>query len=202
MKNKIIILAIALSMLMILPMVNAEGELPFQVNKAYDYKFQCVDGVPTNGCDCTLSVKNVDKTLLVNEVVATESGMWYNVSFTPTQNGNIEITESCQKGTKVGSVTKTFPVTPSGNSGSSNMAFVILVFLLIYGVAFVGFFGKNEWVTMLGGMAMIGLGIYTINSGIIIYQDEITKFISWTTIGLGAFFTLFTGVSIIQETYN
>jgi hypothetical protein len=48
-------------------------------------------------------------------------------------------------------------------------------------------------------MAMLGLGIYTINSGIIVYQDAITEVLSWTTIGLGAFFSIFTGLEVIND---
>jgi hypothetical protein len=96
-----------------------------------------------------------------------------------------------------------FEISPSGNESNSSInTFYVLIIILIYSISFVGFFGKNEWVTILGGMGMMALGLYTINSGLVVYQDFITKVFSWTTIGIGAFFTLVSGISLIQETYN
>jgi hypothetical protein len=93
-----------------------------------------------------------------------------------------------------------FEVTPQGQeSSNSNITLFIILIILLYTISFVGFFGKNEWVAMLGGMSLIALGIYTINNGIIIYQDFITNVFSWTTIGIGAFFALSAGLEVIQE---
>lgn len=82
-----------------------------------------------------------------------------------------------------------FNITPSGNSGSSNTVFFIFIVLIIYTITFVGFFGKNAPITILGGMCMMLLGIYTINNGIIIYRDVITNYFSYITIAIGAIFT-------------
>ena len=83
--------------------------------------------------------------------------------------------------------------------GVSNIAFYIIIIVIIYAIAFIGFFGKNEWVAILGGLGMIALGLYTINNGIVIYKDFITNIFSWTTIGVGAFFALYAGVSVIYD---
>lgn len=96
-----------------------------------------------------------------------------------------------------------FEITPSGyHSSGTNIALFLIVCIFMYAIAFIGFFGKHEWVTIIGGMGMLALGLYTINNGIIIYQDAITKVFSWTTIGLGAFFAIFPGLELIKETLD
>jgi hypothetical protein len=88
------------------------------------------------------------------------------------------------------------------NVGQSSIIFLVIAFVLIYVVGFFGFFGKHIWVSLLGGLAMLGLGIYTIQNGIDVYRNFITNIIAITTIGLGAIFALTSGIEIIQETYN
>jgi hypothetical protein len=83
-----------------------------------------------------------------------------------------------------------FEVTPSGNCGSSNIAFFIIVIVLIYAIALVGVLGRNIPITIMGGMAMLFLGIYLFNNGVIIYRDDITRFISYVTIGIGAILSI------------
>ena len=90
-------------------------------------------------------------------------------------------------------------VSPSGKVGNSNLMLFAIVILIIYAISFIGFFGKNMWVSILGGLGMIALGIYTINNGIVIYKDFITNIFSWTTIGIGAIFALVAGVELIQD---
>ncbi len=79
----------------------------------------------------------------------------------------------------------TLEVTPSGEDGNENTIFFIFVILLIYGITFTGFFGKNIPITVLGGMAMLFLGIYLVSQGIIIYRDNLTNYIAYLTIAIG-----------------
>jgi len=127
----------------------------------------------------------------------------YAYAYTPPAIGEYYILTHCNENGVDINAPFSFTVSPSGYSPSgSNIGLFIIVALIIYSIAFIGFFGKNEWVCILGGMGMLALGIYTINNGIIIYKDFITNIFSWTTIGLGAFFALFTTVSLIQDNYN
>jgi hypothetical protein len=96
----------------------------------------------------------------------------------------------------------TFSITPSGNYGSSNIVFFIFIIILLYTVSFIGFFGKNIPITILGGMAMVGLGVYTISQGMIIYRDWITNYISYITIGLGALLALWAAIEQIQDGFD
>jgi hypothetical protein len=90
-------------------------------------------------------------------------------------------------------------VTPSGTGSDYNIAFFIILLLLIYAVSFIGFFGKNVWVSMLGGILMLALGIYLIREGIIIYRDWLTVAVSYLTLGLGVVFTLIPIIEFIEK---
>ena len=79
-----------------------------------------------------------------------------------------------------------FEVTPSGNSNSNaNIAFFIIIILLIYGIAGFGLYTRNVTFTILGGMALLILGVYMFNNGIIIFRDDITRVVSYITMGIG-----------------
>lgn len=140
--------------------------------------------------------------LIINKVM-TKTGNTFNYTLNSnnfTQLGDSCIGVSCSDGTiqETGSICRS--ITPSGSNNI--LGFFILIIVVIYAIAFVGFFGKNPWVAMLGGMAMLGLGLFTINNGVDIFRNQITEIFSWTTIGLGAFFALYSGVAVIQENYN
>lgn len=90
----------------------------------------------------------------------------------------------------------TFESTPSGNSGTSNLVFFVFVILFLYGINILGFFKENAIMTILGGMALIFLGAYIVNNGIIIYRDNLTNYIAYITIGWGLVSTI---VAIYQE---
>ena len=80
-----------------------------------------------------------------------------------------------------------------------NTKYISLIITLIYAISFFGFFGRNEWMTILGGMAMVALGVYMISQGLLIYRDWITNYLSYITIGLGAFFAIVAAISVIEE---
>lgn len=133
--------------------------------------------------------------ILLSNVEMTKSGSAFNYSFCNTVKLGTYTYGYCDSSGNCYS--NDFDVTPSGNNNI--LGFFILIIVMIYAVAFVGFFGKNEWVTILGGMAMIGLGLFTINNGIDLFRNQITDIFSWTTIAIGAFFTLYASVSVIQD---
>ena len=156
-------------------------------------------------CDtCTYvnitSVTHPDSTISKIEITMTKSGVDYNYTYTGThkvgdysykvcgdKDGSFECEDIC------------FKITPSGTT--DNSAFYIIIIALSYGIAFIGFFGKNEWITIIGGLAMLGVGVYFITNGIIIYRDVITLTISYFTIALGGFLALYTTYELLQENY-
>lgn len=78
-----------------------------------------------------------------------------------------------------------FEITPGGNSGTSNIVFAVFIITLLYGLNLFGFFGKNIPMTILTGMALIFLGIYMVNEGVIIYRDNLTNYLAYLTMGWG-----------------
>jgi hypothetical protein len=91
----------------------------------------------------------------------------------------------------------TFEITPSGSTGLLGIS--IIIFVIVYAIGFFGFFGKHIWVAVLGGMAMIILGLYTMTNGLDIFRNTMTNALAWVTVGLGAIFALTAGVELIND---
>lgn len=72
-----------------------------------------------------------------------------------------------------------FPVTPSGFLNTLGFYVVLLSFVGL--VILLGFAIKEVWFVVLGGMGLIMLGLYSINSGIVGFRD---MFMTW---GVGLF---------------
>jgi hypothetical protein len=98
------------------------------------------------------------------------------------------ISDGCEKTFSI-----RFEITPSGRNGNEVIWFSIFLIIFIYGLTLLGFFKENSVILILGGMFMIFLSVYLINNGIIIYRDDITRYFSYLTFGLGVFFSLLGG---------
>lgn len=92
-----------------------------------------------------------------------------------------------------------FEITPSGNSGNSNIYFFLFIIIFVYVIALIGFFGKNEIVALLGSFGLMWIGVYIVNNGIIIYLDWLTNGIAYISIGLGAYFGFMAAYSLYQD---
>ncbi len=168
----------------------------FQFNSCVDLVQICAD--------CTYN--NVTKILLPNSssALSSEASMtrldtFYNYTFCNTTvlgryvvNGHGDL-----EGTKT-TWNYDFNITPSGDSDT--LGLFIFITLIAYGIGFFGFFGRHEWVSVLGGFAMLSLGIYFVSQGIIIYRDWLTTGVATITLGLGAFFSIAPVVEMIQDT--
>jgi hypothetical protein len=91
----------------------------------------------------------------------------------------------------------TFEVTPSGEKGLLGLSFILIGG--VYIIAFVGFFWRNEWVSILGGMGLLILGVYMVGNGIDVYRNYMTNAFSYFTIALGCIFTMVPLYSILRE---
>lgn len=162
----------------------------------------CIN-IPQTCPDCTYN--NISKITMdgesntvLGEVVMQKDDTYYNYTFcNTTLVGEYTINGYGDEGGTKDTWEYKFKITPSGNS--SNEVLYIVLILIIYGITFVGFFGKNEIITLLGSLAMIWLGIYLINEGIIIYRDWITNGIAYLTIGLAAYFGFMAGYSLYKD---
>ncbi len=94
-----------------------------------------------------------------------------------------------------------FNVTPSGRDGNSNIAFVIILIVIIYTVTLVSFFGRNLPLSILTGMFMAFFGIWIIQNGLVIYRDNLTNYFGYVTIFIGALIALWAAIELIQDEY-
>lgn len=168
------------------------------------YKYNTIVRLPQVCADCSYvkisSIISPNGTIYAEEASMTKNGTFYYYDFSNTLqlgdykvNGHFDIEGTDEVFYYV------FTVTPSGTSGSSNIAFFILVILLIYGIAFVGLFGRNIPVTIMGGMAMIFLGVYLFNNGVMIFRDDLTRYLSYITIGIGSILAIWASYEWYQD---
>ena len=101
---------------------------------------------------------------------------------------NVEIATGCLN----------FEITETGEE-EFDTTYAIIILLISFGTAFTGFFGKNIWVTVIGGIIMIFFGIYTMTNGIVGFNNQLTEVISIISIGLGFFFTLYPLIEWIED---
>lgn len=156
-------------------------------------------------CDnCTYvnltSVSYPNNNTEIIEQAMTNHGTDFDFQFcNTTLDGNYKYTVCGDKNGNRKCEVHNFEVNSSGRTGGENIAFFIVVVLILYGLTLFGFFGGNIPMTVLGGMALIGFGVYTISNGVIIYIDWITVYFSYVTIGVGALCSLWALVEWIQD---
>lgn len=163
-----------------------------KINTEYTVLQTCPEATWIN-----ITLSNINGIKLSNVEMNNNGSVW-EYKFNPDTLGRWDVaylSDACEKGD-----TAYFEVTPSGNSGSgANIAFFILVILLIYGITLIGYLKQDYYITILGSMGMLFLGIYLFNNGIIIFRDDLTRVISYITIGLGAIISVVMGIIIIQD---
>jgi hypothetical protein len=120
-----------------------------------------------NNCTyCNLtSIRRTSPTALtlLNNVVMTQNGAEFNYNLSRGNISTIGAYKYCYDcGNPEDRITGCidFNVTPSGEKNI--LGFFIIIILAAYGVGFIGFFGKNEWVSMIGGFAMMALLYHTL----------------------------------------
>lgn len=168
----------------------------YGINKCVSLKQTCANCTFVNVTSVTAKTNDGTSVTLLQDKAMTKQGTEYNYTFCST--GYIgEYTYNTlgdPDGIKV-----VQPVTFT--VGINSVILLIIMFVLAYSIGFFGFFGKHVWVSVLGGMTMIALGLFTYYNGIADYRQFITNIISLTTIGLGALFSLTALVEFIQENY-
>lgn len=127
----------------------------------------------------------------------TKKGLTFNYTFCDTYNlGTYNYDYNDTEGNVY---VNSFEITSSGSSSSNISNYFWILIILTWGVAFVGFFGRNVWVTVFGGMGMIVFGIYILTQGITIYENWVTQAISYFSMGIGAFFMIYSLIEYIEE---
>jgi hypothetical protein len=191
-----IILIILASFIMVMGLVSGATLGNFGQNKCVNLKQTCDNCTYVNITSITAKTNEGASVTLLTNVAMTKNNVEYNYTFCGT--GYIGEYTYITVGDPDGS-TATESVT--FNIGVNNVILYVIIFGVIYLIGFFGFFGKNIWVSLLGGMGMMALGIFTMINGIADYRIFITNVISLTTIGIGAIFALTSGVELIKEIY-
>lgn len=88
-------------------------------------------------------------------------------------------------------------VTPTGDEGILGLSIIIL--FVAFFLPFLGLFLQNKEITILGGFALMIIGLYSYNDGIDIYLNRLTEVFSIIMIGLGAMFALYSAMELIRE---
>lgn len=165
---------------------------------------ECIQ-LPQECADCTYvkltTITLPDLSQISIQKDMTQNGTSFNYTFCSTEKtGSYSY---CTKGDVGGTDTsacKDFDITPSGNQGNSAyIVFIIFIILIVYIITFVGIKLEVVWITVLGGMLMIFLGVYMINNGIIIYRDDLTLYFAYITSFLGAGINLWLLIEWIQD---
>jgi len=89
-----------------------------------------------------------------------------------------------------------FTVTPSGSGGSANYSFVIIV--LSFVILLIGIFSRNIPTTILGGMAVTLVGLYSLINGIDVYRNTTTEWVSIILMSFGGFWMVKAGLEYLD----
>jgi len=150
--------------------------------------------IPQTCASCTyvnMSITYKNTTLINNVGLEDMGGGLWTYSFCNTGSlGRYDVQGSGDlEGTATGFDVLYFNVTPSGQPIS--LGFYFLIFILSIGLIILGFYIQDNWVVVLGGFAMIFLGLFLLFYGIDGFKDEIYTWGSGIIIlMLGAYFSV------------
>jgi len=174
--KKVIIL---ITMLMILPMVLAatdtnDADEVFKINTFVEYKKACFNNGTycSDSALCNFTIFNPDKTLLAENLEATNNGAYHNVTFYVEQNGMHQIDMVCDDDGNKGAGTFWMQVT--GNGFNDSVWFYVMIIIFSFGVMVLGFYLSDPPIVILGSFGLYFLGIYILRFGIVGFKDLTT----------------------------
>jgi hypothetical protein len=185
-----------ISLILVMGLASGATLGTFGQNKCVNLKQTCDDCSYVNITSVTAKTNDGESITLLTNVAMTKNNVEYNYTFCSTGYiGEYTYITVGDPGGSTATQTVTF------NIGVNSIILFVIMFAVIYLIAFFGFFGRNIWVSLLGGMGLMALGIFTMINGIGEYRIFITNVISLTTIGIGAIFALTSGVELIKDNY-
>jgi hypothetical protein len=123
----------------------------------------------------SVSNSNTNNTLISNvEMINSGNGEWHYNFCDTDQIGRYDVRGKGDIDGADDSFVYYFEVTPSGFQGT--LGFYIILICICAGVIILGFSIGEAWFVVLGGFALIVLGIYSINSGVAGFRD---MFVTW-----------------------
>lgn len=175
----------------------------FSFISAYSYKQGneinlqfAVNGTPSS---CNVTINYPNSTHLIDNQIATIGSGYANYTLNSSQTialGTYQYFPDPSCSASAGE----FDITPSGDNGVNNIVFYLVILALLYGLTLIFFFKKVPSFTALSGMALGAFGLYMLRSGLIIYQNWLTNYISYVTIGVGFGLGLWALVEWIGDT--
>ena len=180
-----------------------------EINKNFKVNFRTFNVssgkfLDNNSMDCNISLINKSGDIFYQEESEYNPSIKFwenkiNKSYFD-ESGNYRYEILCIDGEIDGFVSGEYKVTETGEE-EFDTTYAIIILLISFGTAFIGFFGKNIWVTVIGGIIMIFFGIYTMTNGIVGFNNQLTEVISIISIGLGFFFTLYPLIEWIEDMF-
>ena len=169
---------------------------PVKQGDVYIIEERCDNSTYANISNIKIASSN-----LIGQVAMVEiSNDYYQYNYTTVEQGLHTVTKYCDENGELTSSKTDFEVTSSGKSGGATVVIFLFIIVIVYGITGVGFFGRNIPITILGGMAMVGLGVYLINEGMLIYRDWITIYFAHITWALGAIVAMWALVEQLELT--
>jgi hypothetical protein len=170
--------------LFLISFISADCSLP---NPFKQYQ----EGQLTGSCsNCTYNnltkIIDSDNTIrLLGQYEMTKNDTNYNYSYTFDKSGNWYYTYEGDLNGITTTQTCSVEVSPSGQSGTSNMFLFVIVFVLFYGLIIFGIKIKNPWISLIGCICLAGIGVYTSIYGVDLYRNNLTTLISYANIAIG-----------------
>jgi hypothetical protein len=169
----------------------------YKVNNPTNLQFTCTlnNAIPSASTIFNITITDRDGNYVVNNQRTTSKGNGaFNYTYTFTQPITYKVQMFCYDGTYSFSNEGFYNITPSGFADT--FAFYLLICLIIVGIIALGYKAQEEWFIVIGGMLLMALGIYSINSGVAGFRD---MFMTWgigiIEIGIGFVLTIIAGLS-------
>jgi len=194
MSNKIFLL-IFIGLIFMLPMIAAEEQSlgTFKVNSCISLKQTCSNCSFVN----ITSVISPAGEIVLGHVPMTKTATEYNYTFCGTSTIGNYIYNTLGNPDGINTVQPVaFEITPSGFADTLGFYFIIIAVLIA--VIALGFWIKDGWFVVIGGLSLIILGVYSINNGIAGFRDSfLTWGIALFEMGVGAYLSINSAIELI-----
>lgn len=163
-----------------------------KVNQPYQFCQVCSDATYIN----LTSIKTPNDNVLLNTAMLNLRPGIFCYNYTPVTIGRYDfkgISDGCEK-----TFATYLQVTPSGFLDTMGFYFILLA--IAVGLLILGFSIKDGWFVVFGGLALISIGLYSINQGIAGMKDTfMTWGISIFLIGVGAYLSIRATLEMLNE---
>lgn len=192
-------LILAVSLVSAADMISGQGEELNIVRTCFNNGTFC-----SSSAECNLTITNPNSHIIINNDRMTNNVSFHNFTLNKDQTvvlGIYRAIMTCTDGTVHGGDTFTIQITPTGDPGNL-IGFFIILFVIGYGMVIFAFVNENKQIAILGGMALITIGVYTGINGIDIYENSATEMISIFTWAFGAIVSTVAGIEWLKETFG